>query len=138
MIYLDTSALVKLLVAEQESAALASWLGQHPGMWLTSTITEVELPLAAGRYKLAPDAADHLLERMSLVEMAAEIRRSAASYGSLGLRALDAIHVASAHSIQSETLTVPVVTYDHRMAAACRALDLDVISPGSLRPAPIA
>ena len=50
MLYLDTSALVKLICREPESAALADWLdAQAPVEWVSSTLIEVELPRALRR-----------------------------------------------------------------------------------------
>jgi predicted nucleic acid-binding protein len=47
VIYLDTSALVKLIRIEAESDALGDWLDQHTELrWITSTLAEVELPRA--------------------------------------------------------------------------------------------
>jgi predicted nucleic acid-binding protein len=50
MLYLDTSALVKLIRHEPESDALADWLdAQRPAAWVSSTLIEVELPRALRR-----------------------------------------------------------------------------------------
>lgn len=47
MIYLETSALVKLIRVEAESDDLADWLDEHRELrWITSVLTEVELPRA--------------------------------------------------------------------------------------------
>ncbi len=50
MIYLDTSALVKLIIDEPESAVLAHWIGTYPGLLkVTSQISHVELIRACNR-----------------------------------------------------------------------------------------
>ena len=47
MIYLDTSALVKLIRSETESDQLGDWLDDHTEIpWITSSLTEIELPRA--------------------------------------------------------------------------------------------
>lgn len=47
MIYLETSALVKLIRIEVESDALADWLDDRTELrWITSALTEVELSRA--------------------------------------------------------------------------------------------
>ena len=47
MLYLDTSALVKLVRPEPESSALVAWLNARAGeAAVTSTLTEVELARA--------------------------------------------------------------------------------------------
>ncbi len=55
MIYLDSAAVVKLVVAEPESPALVDWLNAHGGLpWFTSTLAEVEVARAIRR--AAPEA----------------------------------------------------------------------------------
>jgi uncharacterized protein with PIN domain len=58
VIYLDTSATVKLVTAEQESPALINWLNDHPDEHLaTSAIGHIELIRAATRAGAAATAA---------------------------------------------------------------------------------
>jgi uncharacterized protein with PIN domain len=58
VIYLDTSAMVKLVTAEQESPALINWLNAHPDEHLaTSAIGHIELIRAATRAGAAATAA---------------------------------------------------------------------------------
>ena len=65
-----------------------------------------------------------------LVDVDVEVAKAAAELGAAHrLRALDAIHVATA--IQFRPTLTEVVTYDRRMADACRALALPVVSPGA-------
>lgn len=133
MIYLDTSALIKLLVAEKESAALATWLTTHGPVWFTSTLTEVELPLSAARHGLPLGSSERLLDRTHLVDITADVRTAAAGYGSLGLRTLDAIHVASATSVHSVDAPITVVSYDTRRLTASEQLGMATASPGRPR-----
>ena len=61
MIYLDTSATVKLVTAEQESPALINWLNVHPDEHLaTSAIGHIELIRAAARAGAAATAAGRI------------------------------------------------------------------------------
>jgi predicted nucleic acid-binding protein len=47
VIYLDTSALVKLIRIEVESDALDGWLDERTEIrWITSVLAEIELPRA--------------------------------------------------------------------------------------------
>ena len=50
MIYLDSSALVKLAIAERESAGLLSWLAEQPNLvQVSSSVIRVEVPRAVWR-----------------------------------------------------------------------------------------
>ncbi|HEY7199735.1 MAG TPA: VapC toxin family PIN domain ribonuclease, partial [Candidatus Dormibacteraeota bacterium] len=76
MIYLDSAAVVKLVRAESETAALVAWLAERPGApLLSSTLVEVEVPRALRR--LAPEAISTVpatLAKLYRVEINATIR----------------------------------------------------------------
>lgn len=95
MIYLETSALVKLIRIELESAALGDWLDEHSELrWITSVLTEVELPRAIRA--VAPEglpAVPSVLARLDRFEIDSVIRSTAAAYPNAALRSLDAIHL---------------------------------------------
>jgi len=134
VIYLDTSALLKQLVEERESAALDDYLRATPGLVFTSALAEVELPLALGRRGIDPAPARELLRHLAIVDLTPGIRARASGYGALGLRALDAIHVATAvELIEAIGPGVGVVTYDRRMLEACALLAIPVAAPGATR-----
>ena len=128
-IYLDSSALIKLVVDERESAALRHWLQNRPdATWFTSALSEVEVLRAVGRvHPPALDAARAVLDLVVQLEIDENIRRAAATIPPVGLRSLDAIHVASALLLRDETEAVLV--YDTKLAAACARAGLKVESP---------
>lgn len=136
--YFDASALVKLLVAESESAALDDHLAAFPALGATSLVGISETAIATARAGLLAQSRTAVgQENWLLVEGHAilgldftpAIARLAADLGcTLGLRTLDAIHVATAAAIPASLLEV--VTYDKAMIAACQALNLPVVSPG--------
>lgn len=82
MIYLDTSALVKLIRIEVESDALADWLDERTETrWITSALAEVELPRAIRA--VAPNglsAVPSVLARLDRFEIDQVIRATAAAY----------------------------------------------------------
>lgn len=134
MIYLDTSALVKLLRAEAESDELADWLDEHTEMrWISSALVEVELPRAiirTGRLeRLASVPA--VLARLDLFEIDDVVRTTAAAYQDPDLRSLDAIHLATASVAASVAPLEALVTYDNRLAEAAKALGLRTASPST-------
>lgn len=131
MIYLDTSALVKLLRREPDSDALLDWLDEREGTLLvTSVLAEVELPRALRRTE--PEllsVVPGLLERLARHEIDATVRATAAAYDIPELSSLDAIHLATAQAALGDRLTA-FVTYDRRLLDVAAARALPVAWPG--------
>ncbi len=125
--YLDSSALVKLVVVELESSALRRYLADQPER-ASCVIARVEVLRAVrGHGPAAVTRARRLLQRLNLVPTDDELLDAAASLDPRVLRSLDAIHLAAAQ-LFGEELTA-VVTYDRRMAVAAELLDLRVATP---------
>jgi predicted nucleic acid-binding protein len=133
VIYLDTSALAKLVVEEAESADLARWLdARSDDVLCTSTITKVELVRAATRRSpQTRPAALALIAELALVPVDTTVVDTAWSLEPPELRSLDAIQLASALALASQHVTF--VTYDRRLADAATAAGLDTASPGPAR-----
>lgn len=128
MLYLDTSALAKLCHHEAESDALKRWLDQHPGDWVTSALTEVELARAAAR--LSASALAHVpgvLAQCDRLEIDERIRADAAVLTPAEARSLDAIHLATALELTADLAAF--LTYDKRLGEAARASGLTVTTP---------
>ncbi|WP_024440959.1 type II toxin-antitoxin system VapC family toxin [Mycobacterium sp. UM_WGJ] len=131
MLYLDTSALVKLIRREPETDALADWLdAQQSAPWVSSTLIEVELPRAIRRLDPArlPDV-PALVSRVSRYQVDEVVRAAAAAYSDPALRSLDAIHLATGHAVFGTRLTA-FVAYDERLRAAAGTLGLPAVAPG--------
>lgn len=128
-VYVDASALVKLIITEAESDALREFLGDGPTLY-SSRIAAVEVRRAVGRQteRDARQQLDALLATVQFVELDERMAVAAAAAPPPSLRSLDAIHLAAAMSI-SEGLRA-VIAYDTRLAAAARGAGLDVRSPG--------
>jgi predicted nucleic acid-binding protein len=125
-IYLDSSALVKLVVVEPESRALRRFLRDHPRR-VSCALARAEVPRAVGRHGLdALSRARTLLARTHLLRVDDALLDAAAVLGPARLRALDAIHLAAARSLGDPPV---LVTYDVRMAAAARELEIETLSP---------
>lgn len=127
-IYLDSAAVVKLVHAENETAALRAWLDERiDATWTSSVLLEVEAFRALARY--APEAAARLpavLDLIRLVELDAGARILAQTVRPVTVRSLDAIHLATALRIRPASF----VTYDKRLAEAARESGLTVEMPG--------
>lgn len=132
MLYLDTSALVKLIRIEPESAALADWLDERSEFrWVTSVLAEVELTRAIRA--VAPDglsAVPTVLARLDRFEIDAVTRSTTATYSDPTLRSLDAIHLATAQIAASAAPLTAFVTYDSRLREAARAHQFTTVAPG--------
>jgi uncharacterized protein len=135
VIYLETSALVKLIRIERESDALDDWLDERTELrWITSALTEVELPRAIRA--VAPEglsAVPSVLARLDRFEIDAVIRSTAAAYPNPALRSLDAIHLATAQIAATVAPLTALVTYDNRLREAAEALAMAVVAPGKGR-----
>jgi uncharacterized protein len=129
-VYLDTSAILKLILPEKESAALEDALARWPDR-LSSVLAEVECRRTLRRIE-APPAASHraeqVLDGLVLIRFDDELLRLATHVGPPLLRSLDAIHLAAALSIGD--YPEAFITYDDRLAAAARKLKLHVLQPG--------
>jgi predicted nucleic acid-binding protein len=125
--YVDSSAIVKLAVAEPESGALRRFLSRRQPL-VTSALarTEVARALMPSGAAAVSRGAD-VLQRIQLVRINDRVLREAGSMEPAELRSLDAIHLASARQLGS--LVKHVVTYDERMADAATALGWSVAAP---------
>ena len=128
-IYLDTSAMVKLVVAEAESSALQRYLADFPDDTVFSAaLARTELLRAvSGWGQPAIAQARALLDSVDLVALSRGLLDDAGMLGPLVLRSLDAIHLVAA---QRAAVTLrSIVTYDHRMAAAAADWGLITAAP---------
>ena len=121
LLYLDSSAIVKLIVAEPETAALMAFLKGWP-LRVTSSLARVEVLRAVKRARAGTAVrrrATRVLARLALVHMDEPVLAAATRLDPPALRTLDAIHLATARSLDD---VAGIVTYDERLArAAARA-----------------
>lgn len=128
MVYLDASAIVKLVVPEPESAGLRDELARD-AVWVSSALARVEVLRALRRTGAPPDSfrfAEELLDRMALVAVDQPVLNAAASAEPAGLRSLDALHLATVLSLVGVDA---FVGYDQRLNATVAAAGLPVLSP---------
>ncbi len=126
--YLDASAIVKLVVREKETDDLIGYLGDAEPV--SSEIAEVEVLRAVYLKTGAEESiarAEAVLRRFSLVALDDELRRDAARARPADLRSLDAIHLASCLRLAKQLDAV--VVYDRRLADALRATSIRVDAP---------
>ena len=126
--YVDTSALVKLVVAESETAALRSWLATDDRDLAACDLVRTELMRAVRRS--VPDRvlqARAVLDSIILVEVGTTVFEEAGRLEPSLLRSLDAIHLAAALDLGDEL--EGLVTYDDRLASAAESNGVIVVSP---------
>jgi predicted nucleic acid-binding protein len=115
-------------VVEPESAALQDLVRGRS--LASSRVAVVEVTKAVARVNPTADP-EPLLSRVAFVEFDADLARIAGATGGPRLRALDAIHIASALRLGAELETF--LTYDQRQARSAREAGLRLAAPGSAR-----
>jgi predicted nucleic acid-binding protein len=129
MIYLDTSAAAKLVVPEQETAALEAWIAEHAHVARASSrLLRVELMRTVRRH--APtrvDRANLVLSGIVLLSID-DASSTAETIGEPALRSLDAIHLATAYGLRG--VLTSFVAYDRRLIEGAKSLGLPVTNPG--------
>lgn len=134
MIYLDTSAAMKLVRPEEHSAALSRWIGERPGMAVLSSVL-INVELSRATHRSAPDQlmrSVEVLRGVGTVSLSASVTVKAAGYPDAELRSLDAIHLATAQHVVSVTghELEGFLAYDTRLLAAAERVGLPVAAPG--------
>lgn len=125
--YLDSSAIVKLAVAEKESPALRRYLRRRAPL-VVSALARNEV--ARALLPLGPAAVQRgheVLSRIELIRVSDRILLDAGSLLPAQLRSLDAIHLATMRQLGGALRHV--VTYDSRMAAAASAMGMTTVAP---------
>lgn len=128
-VYLDSSALAKLVFPEAESAALRRWLDGWPDR-VTSMLARVELQrlLRRGRAPASTRRrAELVLSTLTLLRVDEPALQLACDIRDQFLRTVDAIHLASALSLGEAPGAF--VTYDLRLARAATRARLNVVAP---------
>lgn len=126
--YLDTSAFVKLVVAEPESRALRRFMTRWPERCSASLIrAEAVRALRRSGYDSRLGIARRVISRLRLIRVDEPLLDHAGSLDPRALRTLDAIHLAAALTITSELGAF--VTHDQRLGAAASTLGMRVESP---------
>jgi predicted nucleic acid-binding protein len=125
IVYVDTSALGALLVAQPESDALVGWLNGTSAELVSSDLLETELRRMAVREEREQAEVSVLLDGVSIAALDRAVFRSAGLLPMPYLRTLDALHLEAALRLDVDAL----LTYDKRLEEAARSVGLEVISP---------
>lgn len=125
MIYLDTSVALAHLLAEDRRPPPTLW--SQP--LVSSRLLEYEMWTRIHARDLSESHGEmvrQLLGRVSVLELIGEVLGRAGGPFPVPVRTLDALHLASFHFLQRQGVQLALATYDARLLAAARALDLPV------------
>jgi len=125
--YIDSSAIVKLVVAEPESKVLRRYLSRRQPL-VSSALARTEV--ARALLPSGPEAVargEDAVRRIQLLRVNDRVLSEAGRMQPAELRSLDAIHLASASQLGPSVKHI--VTYDERMAEAAKAIGWSVASP---------
>jgi predicted nucleic acid-binding protein len=128
MIYLDTSAALKLVIPEAETPALEMWIAERAVVpRVSSRLLRIEMLRSVARN--APERASRANVILSSIAALSidDIAPTAEVIGDRTLRSLDAIHLATAHQLRTELTAF--VCYDKRLSDSARMLGLPVEAP---------
>lgn len=130
--YADTSAVIKLLVDESYTPAMAAFYDEHEDWdWASSELLRIEVARAIHRVRpaLLPEARE-LLDYFALFPISDDVVERAMIEPDPTLRSHDAIHLATARLLADDL--VALVSYDQRLLAAASAAGLPAVSPADL------
>ena len=126
--YLDTSALVKLVVAEAETAALLTWLKVADRVPVSCDVARTELVRAIRRRAPGRAVQAHrVLDTVTLLEISTAIVEEAGRLEPALLRSVDAVHLAAALALGDDL--EGLVTYDEKLADAAELNGIAVTAP---------
>jgi predicted nucleic acid-binding protein len=124
--YVDASALTKLILDEPDSGAMRRWYIESERV-ACSVIGIIETRRAVRRRDHDASHLETILRSVVSLDIDGVVATRAALAPPVTLRTLDAIHLASAQTLDSELDAF--VTYDERLADAARAAGLPLVRP---------
>lgn len=126
--FIDTSALVKLVIEEKESSVLREWLTPDR-VPVTCDLARAELFRVVRRVDVGrARQASRLLDSIGVMELRRSIFEAAGRLEPISLRTLDAVHVAAALDLGGDL--EGMITYDTRIAEAAALNGISVFAPG--------
>jgi predicted nucleic acid-binding protein len=121
--------MVKLALAEPESAALTSWLAERSDQALVSSAL-IRTEVLRAIWRAEPGAiprGQRIIRRIQRVSLTYDVMDNAATVPPQGLGVAGAIHLASALAIRRDLTAF--VAYDMRLIDAAKEAGLPVANP---------
>lgn len=130
ILYADSSALLKRVVIEPESASVRALFAEYQAaehLVTASSVAWLEVwrSLRCARVRHVETLAAQALSGVAEHPLSAELLTRARIIGPDSLRSLDAVHLASAVAVGAEAM----LTYDDRLGAAATSLGMAALSP---------
>ncbi|WP_308798070.1 type II toxin-antitoxin system VapC family toxin [Agromyces silvae] len=125
--YVDSSALVKLVVLEDETPALRTWIEDTDADLISCDLARTEVLRATRRVGGDVVLARDVLDSIELVALDREVFDAAGRLDPGVLRSLDALHLIAALKLGDDL--AGIVTYDDRMAYAAISHGIPAIAP---------
>jgi len=126
-LYLDTSALGRVLLAEPDARAVLTAMGGFERL-VSSRLLALELRRLAMRRGRAAQA-EAMLAGVALLEVGERVMSEADTIPPASVRSLDAIHLATAVRCARSGAVEAVLTFDHHLAEGAREHGLEVLAP---------
>lgn len=126
-VYLDTSALGRVLLDEPDRPAILRAIGAFD-VRVSSRLMRIELRRLAQRHDLL-DTADQLLTRVALLPLDDVVLSGAETTPPSTVATLDAIHLTTAVHLAGAGALDALMTYDTRLAEGARQHGLAVLAP---------
>ena len=126
-LYLDTSALGRILLAEPDAASIRQRLARYDAWW-SSALLIVELRRLAARENLEA-IAERLLSGVRTVAVDAAALERASRLQPSEVRTLDAIHLDAAVELYGRSEVAAVLTYDRQVQTGCAHHGLPIEAP---------
>ena len=126
MIYVDTSVALAHLLAEDRRPPASLWRETL----VSSRLFEYEVWVrlyARGLTDSHGEAARELIGRIALLEMSPTVLARALDAFPIPVRTLDALHLASFQYLQRSGQNLRLASYDRRMVAAARVMDISLL-----------
>jgi len=126
--YVDTAALVKMIIYEHETRALSDWLVQQDEPLVSCDLVRAEIVRATRRrHSDRVVRARQVLEALVLTRLTPAILDHAGRLDPIGLTTLDAVHLAAALDLGDDLSGL--VTYADSLASAAAENGVPVIAP---------
>jgi predicted nucleic acid-binding protein len=126
-VYIDTSALGRVLLAEPDKPAIERGLADYDRI-VSSRLLQVELRRLALRKNLL-DATAELLAEVALISMDEPILTASETLSPSAVGTLDAIHLATAVRLSNDGELDALMTYDKQLAEGAREHGITVLPP---------
>ncbi|MGI9021372.1 MAG: PIN domain-containing protein [Solirubrobacterales bacterium] len=126
-LYIDTSALGRVLLGEPDSRAVLDALAGYD-QHVSSRILGLELRRLALRHDVLADA-EQLLSAVALIPLTDSLMAAAEAVAPPSVAALDAIHLATALDLSQSIQLAAILTYDQRLADGAAHHGIQALAP---------